>query len=224
MAYQAELFPECANNLLELGCVITMDGDGLLPTAFRHLWAAPMPEQDKYQAMWDFDQYRTVAPGEAVADTFVEISGIRKDNIVIDFGCGTGRGAKRIHELTGCELILTDFAGNCLDDDLGNWYTFYRHDLTEPLALQSNYGFCTDVLEHIPPEQVDLVITNIMRASERVFFQISLVDDHCGALIGQALHLSVHAMDWWANKFAGLGYAIEWSQDRQDCALFYVTR
>lgn len=230
MAKQAEFFPTVSDNLIDLGCVITVDGDGLLPFVVREIAkranAAPMTEQEKYQAMWTLPEYRSVAPGEHVADAFVQLSGVGAGDIVIDFGCGTGRGAKRVHELAGCDMILTDFTDNSLDDDLRgeNWYTFYRHDLTEPLKMSAKHGFCTDVMEHIPPEQVDTVISNIMRATERVFFQISLVDDVCGALIGQPLHLSVHPMAWWADKFKELGYTVEWSQDQDIAALFYVAR
>jgi uncharacterized Rossmann fold enzyme len=48
MAKQAELFPTVANNLIERGCIITMDGDGLLPDAFRHLWA-PAVQLEEYE-------------------------------------------------------------------------------------------------------------------------------------------------------------------------------
>lgn len=227
MAKQAEFFPTVCDNLIDLGCVITIDGDGLLPYIAQQIASQPkLSEQEKYEAMWGFDQYRTVAPGELVADVFVELAGIEKSDVVIDFGCGTGRGAARVHELTGCEFILIDFAANSLDSDVlsQNWYTPYRHDLTQPLQLKSKHGFCTDVMEHIPSDQVDAVISNIMGSSENVFFQISLIEDNCGALIGHALHLSVHPCEWWEYKFKSLGYFVKWSQDHGESALYYVTR
>jgi SAM-dependent methyltransferase len=222
MKLQADSFIPRAKQLQDAGCEIYVYGSGLLP----EMWNHPMSEQEKYESMWKHDQYREVAPGELVADKFIEVAGVKSGDVVIDFGCGTGRGAKKIHDLTGCEFILTDFTSNSLDSDVkaGNWYTFYRHDLTEPFAIHSVLGFCTDVMEHIPPDKVDVVINNIMRASERVFFQISLVDDVCGALIGQPLHLSVHPYEWWLNKFEELGYRVEWSEDQGIAALFYISR
>jgi len=225
MAYQAELFPECANNLLELGCSITMDGDGLLPTAFKHLWGQQLTEQEKYEQMWKFDQYRTVAPGEMVADQFVELVAIQAGEKVIDFGCGTGRGAKRIHDLTGAEMFLLDFTSNSIDKDVPiDFFTFIRHDLNNPVPVKAKHGFCTDVMEHIPPEQVDTVIRNVMASAERVFFQISLIEDNCGVLIGQPLHLSVHPFKWWMDKFQSLCFDVFWANDQGDSALFYVAQ
>jgi SAM-dependent methyltransferase len=230
MAKQAEGFQAVCDQLIDLGCVVTVDGDGLLPFMVREnarrAALDPQTEREKYEAMWTLAEYRAVAPGEHVAEAFAEISKVGKDDIVIDFGCGTGRGAKKVHDLTGCDLILVDFTDNSLDESVktGDWFTFYRHDLTQPLEISSKYGFCTDVMEHIPPDDVETVIQNIMRASERVFFQISLVDDACGALIGRPLHLSVHPFDWWKEKFLAMGYRIEWSQDCGESALFYIAR
>lgn len=229
MAKQAEFFPTVCDQLIDLGCVITVDGDGLLPFIVREnarrAAMQPMTEQQKYEAMWSMQEYRAVAPGEEVADVFVKLADIQKHDYIIDFGCGTGRGAKRIHDLTGCDMILIDFAENCLDKDIPiDFYTFYRHDLTQPLEIRAQHGYCTDVMEHLPPEQVETVIHNIMQAAKRTFFQISLVDDACGALIGQPLHLSVHPYAWWLEKFAELGYTVTWSEDRGSAALFYVAK
>lgn len=223
MKLQAEKFQDTSKALIDSGCSISVHGSGLLPDMFN----APkevLAEHEKYERMWNFPDYRVLAPGEEVAEKFVEVAGITKSDIVIDFGCGTGRGAKKIHDRAGCEMILVDFAPNSLDQFMADeqFYKFYRHDLTEPLNIKSEKGFCTDVMEHIPPDQVDLVINNVMRASERVFFQISLIDDNCGALIGHPLHLSVHPYTWWADKFTGLGYTVTWSEDQGISALYLV--
>jgi hypothetical protein len=229
MAKQAEFFPTVCDNLIDLGCIITVEGDGLVPFMTREIARraalAPQTEQQKYEAMWSLPEYRESAPGEEVADVFVKLADIQKHDYIIDFGCGTGRGAKRIHDLTGCDMILIDFAENCLDQDIPiDFFTFYRHDLTQPLEMQAHHGFCTDVMEHIPPEDVDKVIHNIMHSAKKTFFQISLVDDACGALIGQPLHLSVHPFDWWEKKFNSLGYSVLWAQDQGIAALFYISR
>jgi uncharacterized Rossmann fold enzyme len=229
MAKQAEAFPTVCDQLIDLGCIVTVDGDGLLPFIVREnarrASLNPTTEQEKYESMWSLPEYRAVAPGEEVADVFVKLADIQRHDYIIDFGCGTGRGAKRIHDLTGCDMILIDFAENCLDPDIpSDFYTFYRHDLTQPVEMQAQHGYCTDVMEHLPPEQVDTVIHNIMHSAKRTFFQISLVDDACGALIGQPLHLSVHPYTWWLEKFKELGYTVTWSEDRDMAALFYVAK
>jgi hypothetical protein len=226
MKLQAEKFQETSAALMDAGCKIEVHGAGLLPDMFN----APkevLAEHEKYERMWQFPDYRVMAPGEEVAQMFVDTAGICDTDVVIDFGCGTGRGAKRVHEITGCEFILVDFTSNSLDADVASasWHTFMRHDLTQPFpAMGGTQGFCTDVMEHIPPEQVDVVIHNIMATSNKVFFQISLIEDNCGALIGHPLHLSVHSFNWWHEKFEEIGYSVDLGVDQGITAVFYVAR
>jgi SAM-dependent methyltransferase len=219
MARQAELLPELCNTLIDLGCTITYECDGLFPWVMQNL--VPMAEEEKYRRMWDLPEYRTVAPGELVADAFLKVA--QPKGSVIDFGCGTGRGALKLAE-AGLSVTLVDFTENSRDEAARS-LPFIRWDFSEPSEppATADYGYCTDVMEHIPPDKVDVTIQNLMRASGRVFFQISTVPDNLGALIGQPLHLTVQPHAWWADKFASLGYAVQWEQEEDTASLFYVT-
>jgi hypothetical protein len=97
-------------------------------------------------------------------------------------------------------------------------------DLTKEIPASSPCGFCTDVMEHIPTEDVDTVIKNIMDCSARVFFQISTIDDIGGALIGATLHLTVKPHNWWEDRFKALGYTVELAENQAIQSLFYVVR
>jgi uncharacterized Rossmann fold enzyme len=221
MAKQAEFFPTVCDNLIDLGCVITVEGDGLLPYMTRQIAKrATWTEQDKYEAMWAFGEYRVVSPGELVAETFVKIA--RPEGTVIDFGCGTGRGSLVIEKLTECKLLLIDFTSNSRDPEALR-LPFLQHDLTQAIPAKGNFGFCTDVMEHIPPQDVDSVIRNVMASCRETFFQISLVPDSMGGLIGHPLHLSVHPFEWWADVFRRLGFQIAWSADQGSSAMFLVS-
>lgn len=189
-------------------------------------------EQAKYERMWSFEQYRQVVPGAQIAPEFLRIAAPRKGARVIDFGCGTGEGALMI-ALFGDRLKveMLDFARNCLDKDVcdalvtqSHALTFTQHDLTNAITLPlAEYGFNTDVMEHIPPDQVDLVLHNILQAAQHVFFQISCDDDSCGKLIDDKLHLSVHAPSWWLAKFADLKCQIHYWRDLGKSCIAYVT-
>lgn len=218
MKAQAEKFQMTSFALDEAGCEIEVYGEGLLQTMF-HAKHSELTEQQKYQSMWQFDLYRRSSPGEDVADTFYELA--RPDGMVIDLGCGTGRGSKRLHEL-GCDVLLMDFADNCRDEE-AMCLPFIQADLTKGVPVSAPYGFCTDVMEHIEPINVERVLRNIRQSVKKVFFQISLIDDACGALIGHPLHLSVHPFKWWEVKLKLLGFDIVWSEDQGEAALFYVT-
>lgn len=235
MAKQAEQFPELANNLMDLGCIITIDGDGLLPTIVRYEQPLILPayevnaktEEEKYERMWNFDSYRNRSPGERISDFFCGLSKVRSGDRVADFGCGTGRAGYRIHELSEADVTLLDFAENCLDprvkNNLGSTLRFIKHDLLDKHESTFKFGFCCDVMEHIPPEHVDTVIQNIMGSCEKTFFQICLVPDNFGAIIGETLHLSVFPFSWWLKKFMDFGYEILYSRnvDNTD-AMFYL--
>lgn len=215
MKLQAETFQNTALALKKLGCTISVHGDGLLPAMFNV--PARLSEEEKYERMWLLADYRAVAPGEHVVTTFQALA--REKGRVIDFGCGTGRAGLKLKE-AGYDVLLVDFAGNCRDKE-ALLLPFKKHDLTQPLAEQADYGFCTDVMEHIPPEQVDAVLRNILDCCERAFFQISLVDDVCGELIGHPLHLSVHPVEWWLEKLEHFG-RVEWFARQKESAMFYV--
>ena len=100
---------------------------------------------------------------------------------------------------------------------------FVQADLTHPLPVQAAYGFCADVMEHIPGAEVEPVLVNVLKACRHVFFQIALEDDICGKLVGHSLHLTVKPYAWWLERFNAMGCAIHWSQDCGSHCLFYVS-
>lgn len=216
MKLQAEKFQETARALKGLGAHIEVHGSGLLPDMYN---AKELPEAEKYRLMWSQPAYRDFAPGEVCAAKFLEIA--KPDGMVIDFGCGTGRGALKIHAV-GLPVLLVDFTMNSRDEEAMR-LPFVQWDLSEPMPFSAPFGYCTDVMEHIPPEQVDAVLGNIFRSAQKVFFQISLVDDYMGRLIGQPLHLSVHPYGWWKEKLERLG-SVLWSEEQGTTALYYVER
>lgn len=218
MKLQAERFMQIANLLKGEGCELDVHGFGLLPDMYR----APdetLSEKEKYFRMWSMLSYRQDSPAERIVDTILEQ--LRPIGRVVDFGCGTGRAAARI-AAKGYDVLLVDFASNCRDEEAGD-LPFVELDLSEPMPLREKFGYCIDVMEHIPPDQVDAVIRNIMGSASKVFFQISTVDDRMGTLIGKHLHLSVHEHGWWREKFAELGYFVAW-QEMGDIASSYLVK
>lgn len=219
MRLQAENFHARAKALQEAGCIIIVHGHGLLPDQ----WNADMTEEEKYSEIWKHLTYRTVSPGEELAVKFLEIVRPQRNSRIADFGCGTGRGGLAISKLIQCQMTLVDFTTNSRDEE-AQGLPFIKHDLTTPyLPLYVNHGYCTDVMEHIPPELVDITIDNVMAACEDCFFQISTIPDSLGGLVGQDLHLSVHPHEWWKRKFTSLGYAVLWEEETPITALFHIS-
>jgi hypothetical protein len=219
MRHQAEKFQETARAVQQMGAKIHVHGYGLLPD----MWRAPkveMTEKDKYDLMWQEESYRRVSPGEGLVDTFIDW--VRPTGTVIDFGCGTGRAGLAMKR-RGLGVTLVDFTSGSRDPE-AELLPFFQLDITKrpPFSLSAKYGFCTDVLEHIPPEDIKDAIYFTMRCVDECFYQISLVPDVMGTLIGQDLHLTVHPYFWWLDLFRSMGYWVRRSEDQGQSALFHV--
>lgn len=188
-------------------------------------------EKEKYEKMWTVDDYRKVSFGEMAAQTFFSLAHPNAGDAVTDFGAGTGRGGLMLWAMGRMNVTMLDFASNALDDDLvtacrkfPDKIRFAEHDLTQPMGTHTRYGYCTDVMEHIPTEDVDKVLVNILDAAQSVFFRISTVPDHFGPRsLGQPLHLTVKPYSWWAKKFIELDCTILHSEDLGNAVDFYVT-
>ena len=188
------------------------------------------PEAAKYGKLWAMPEYRETAPGELMATTFLKQVHPNPKSKVIDFGCGTGRGALALAAFGDLDVTMIDFVRNCLDPEIqqacetqSHMLRFLKADLEWPIPVTTEYGYCTDVMEHIPPEKVDQVLDNILQAARHVFFSISTVDDIFGAKIGETLHLTVQPYSWWLMQFARRECVIHWSQELSSAALFYVS-
>lgn len=188
------------------------------------------PEQRKYDALWGTEEYRRVAPGESLVDLFREIAGPPPGASITDFGCGTGRPAASLRKLFKTVLAV-DFSDSCLDPEvrkqLGEDFRFEKRDLTDKNHIPvtpTDYGFCTDVLEHIPPELVEQTLENILASAKWVFFMIDCAEDSMGALIGAPLHLTVKPYAWWKETFERLGYNVLHSFDLGTRCMIYASR
>jgi SAM-dependent methyltransferase/uncharacterized Rossmann fold enzyme len=214
MKLQAEAFFRFAEQLKDEGCELHVHGDGLLPAMWHN---PPRTEREKYQLLWAFGAYRHVAPGEAAVDAFLHIA--RPSGRVLDFGCGTGRAALALAD-AGLDMTLIDFTDNCRDREALK-LPFIQWDLTKPLPARGDYGFCTDVMEHIPPGDVAKVLANIMASGRRVWFQIATRPDQFGATIGETLHLTVQPHAWWKERLESFG-RVEFEQEGDGQSTFYV--
>lgn len=194
MKAQAEKFQVTAQRLEQLGCKINVHGDGLLPA----MWRTPpcdLSEAEKYTRMWMQPDYRIFSPAESLVDSIAAWLPADPAN-VLDLGCGTARAALALTQ-RGHHVTCVDFAENARDKEAAG-LPFLQWDLSRPIPLRAPYGYCCDVMEHIPPEQVDDVLRNIADACGSVFFRIEFEHDAFGErVLGTPLHLSVHNADWW---------------------------
>ncbi len=199
MAHQASEFCQMAGDMTRAhGFDINLHCEGLLPDMVAHSNARgeiplELREASKYRAMWEQEIYRRVSPGARHVERANETLNM-KSGRVIDFGCGTGRAAQTFSDM-GYEVTGIDFAENCRDRDCD--FPFIVACLWDLPGITAEYGFCTDVMEHIPTEKVEDVLRGISERAKAVYFNIATVDDSCGSLIGKKLHLTVMKAPEW---------------------------
>lgn len=153
-------------------------------------------EREKYEKVWTFPKYRDWSPGESLVCDAVMSLNMKPGESVIDYGCGTGRALKLFQEMD-IKVTGIDHAANCLETDV----PFIQSCLWDLPDIESDYAFCTDVMEHIPEEKVSDVLNGIKERCRAAYFQICLTKDGFGPLIlGEPLHLTVQPVEWWAQK------------------------
>jgi len=199
MHLQAEKFMGVYRGLLEAGCNVRVHGHGLLP-AMVNTPVASLSERDLYVLMWNDARYRIVSPGEMHVRRFLQEAKPRGS--VLDLGCGTGRAGMAL-ALAGLDVTLIDFAPNCLDGE-ARALRFLEADLTQSLPVEADWGYCCDVMEHIPESLVDDVLAHISRAVRKgAFFSIAFHPDAFGHYIGRRLHVTVRPQEWWMERLEG---------------------
>lgn len=179
-------------------------------------------ERQKYRKVWGYNEYRRVAPGERFILPFLEMVRPEPASTILDIGTGTGRAAVHLQRL-GFDVVPIDIADNALsassEEELLNTLTVVN--VWEALPIQGSTAFCTDVMEHIPPNRVDDVLSNIGGAVDEAFFSISFSEASFDTLVEEHLHLTVQPYTWWLRKLADFGEVID-ARDMLKEGVFHV--
>ncbi len=165
-------------------------------------------ETEKYVQMWNVPEYRVHSPGLRIVETAYKEFGspldvtLQRVFTLTDFGVGSGKAANWFKN-KGFQVTGIDIADNCLDPGIDiNFHTGCLWDAL-PTGLGGDFGYCTDVLEHIPEKCVGKVLYNIMNLTRfRAFLTIAHFDDSMGrwGQSGDKLHLTVKPWSWWIDK------------------------
>ncbi len=140
-----------------------------------------------------------------LGDTPKALAGIVKNfynpRSVVDFGCGIGIYLRELEKL-GMDVFGIDgspAASRNLVIDKGRFLT---QDCTKEFTLPRRYdgAICFEVAEHIPTEKSRILVGNITRASDLVFFT--------AAPKGQGGHDHINEQEpkFWLDLFSEKGY------------------
>ena len=158
-------------------------------------------EAAKYEEIWQLPEYANTSPGELRSTLFGQVAQPQEGDTLIDLGCGKGAGGLALQNAYGVEVTYLDIVKvNGVPEP------FIEQPLWVPLQVKAKYGYCCDVMEHLPKEFVMLAISNILNSCEYAFFNISFVPDHFGQqYLQKPLHLTVENFTWWRDRFSEIG-------------------
>lgn len=177
-------------------------------------------ERQKYEKMWACEAYYHHSPGECLVDAFLDIAKPENGEKVIELGCGTARAGVALQKAS-LDVKLLDFVD--IRKGKAKKLPFINSCLWHNWSGLYDYGYCVDVMEHIPPEYTMLTIERIMSHCPKVFFHICLIPDSFGRVIGQPLHLTVMPFLWWKDRLKDFGTILD-CRDLLANGLYYVER
>tara|TARA_Y100000310_G_C20412041_1_gene682489 strand:+ start:135 stop:695 length:561 start_codon:yes stop_codon:yes gene_type:complete len=176
-------------------------------------------EQERYTLAWGIPAYSDMSPGEQAASLFGRVASPRAGSTLIDLGCGKGAGGLTVYNMYGLNVTYLDIVR--IEGTPG---PFIEQPLWEPFAHTKkwDYGYCCDVMEHIPAEFTMLVVRNILDACKKAFFAVSFQPDVFGPkYLKEPLHLTVQDFRWWRDRFKEVGTLLD-GRDLLGKGVFYV--
>jgi 2-polyprenyl-3-methyl-5-hydroxy-6-metoxy-1,4-benzoquinol methylase len=181
-----------------------------------------------YHNAWNMGGYGDFSPGEKYLPIFLDAitggdPGMRFAGSwlnVLDAGAGSGKGTQALLD-KGFKVAMCDLSFEGLEDpqlrysipavEVSLWHDLsffpYVAKVCDP-AFEPGFqwGYCCDVMEHIPPQFTMLVVQQILNIVQGgVFFSISLVHDQFGFFAGEPLHKTVEPFTWWRDSLGELG-------------------
>lgn len=154
-----------------------------------------MPVGDTHMAIIDkklIDQYKTLHSESSYGSTsykllphILPLIYELKPKSILDYGCGQSNLIQKL--------------------DINGDTRLYRYDpsineISDPPDQKMDLIINTDVLEHIPENDINDILEHIRDLSENVFFSISTVPAAQILPSGENAHCTVYPKEWWENR------------------------
>lgn len=182
-------------------------------------------ERAKYEDAWAIPQYAELSPGEHLVKVFLQMAPATTliQSSVLDAGAGSGKGALKLDQ-AGFRVTMCDLTDAGLIPEAQS-LPFYSvclwHSLRRVVGFH-DWVYCTDVMEHIPPEFTMLVVSRLLEVARKgVFLSITFLEDNFGRIIGETLHQTVQPYTWWKSRLETMA-TIRESRDLINSGVFLL--
>ena len=137
----------------------------------------------------------------AQASRIKVLSDLFQAKTIFDYGCGKGQQYQPIQ--------IKDDKGNLLFNSIQEYLGIEKITLYDPnyepfnkLPTEKSDGvICTDVLEHIPEEDIDWVLDELFSfANKFVFANVACFPAEKHLPNGENAHCTIKEPEWWKNK------------------------
>ncbi len=144
---------------------------------------------------WDNEEWRNFFIG--IADRLV---GITNPRTVLDLGCARGLLVQALatKDVDAHGIDVSEHAIASAHDDVRN--RLRVASAKEPYGQRYDLITCIEVLEHLSPQDAQLVIDQIAASTDRVVFSSSPLDHH------EPTHVNTRPTSQWAAWFAERGF------------------
>lgn len=162
-------------------------------------------EREKYGRIWAVPEYRRVSPGMMEAQRAHSLLEMRPGHTLYDFGAGTCRATAWFQE-QGLHVTAIDFCRDARETNV----PFIDACLWDmPPMPKADFGFCCDVMEHIPEDRIGWVLSAIAhRVVKALYIRIATRPDMMGPKhLGEPLHLTVQPAEWWRSRLRDNGFS-----------------
>lgn len=124
------------------------------------------------------------------------------DKAVCDLGCGRASSSNFFKNYVGVD-VSTYIINENKKNRTGEFYRASLHDLSVIYNKEFDLSICADVMEHIPPEEVNGVLSEISKLKSKKFaFSISTRPSVFLDKEGNNLHLTVWSNNKWIEELS----------------------
>lgn len=126
---------------------------------------------------------------------------------VLDAGCAMGFLVEALHQrgVDAYGVDVSEYAISRVHESVADRCKVAS--LAEPLDRRYDLIVSIEVIEHIPPAEIDQVIANLCSSTDRLLISTTPED------FGEATHLNVQPPEAWSAAFAREGFLRDLSQD-----------